>query len=246
MILKVTGIIIMVIYSCGFNNKHAKEKSQLRAIRVTQNFPYVNNQGKLLGYDSTSVNIYYFGDQVMYSDFYQWDSLVQGVSVKTEIRQNFFVFEKGKAHGFFYDKHKSEFDRKVLIDSMLQQQWYNQTGYLFDFEKLQLAHYNTDSGILSKKYDTKGTRDTTMKGSAFLQFSNKLTWTDYSLAKIFDTITGMKLCRINTTTNSRYLKDHNITLDTITQIFYMEEIAINNEKEILYYFDREKKFNKKD
>ena len=239
------AVALMFIFSCG--SLMHKKKDIIRAIRVSQNFPFIDSTGKLLGYDTTqNVNIYYYGDQVLYRDFYKWDTYVDGIRVKAEIRESFFVFTKGKTFGYLYDTTKKAFEIKISVDSMLQKQWYNYTNYSSASLTQLSEQYNADSGILCKVFTIKGKQDTTMTGSTFLWYTNRLPWVDYALIKEVDTVKNMKLFKTRDITNSRYLKEYNITLDTIEQTFDMREITVTNPEEILYYFDREKKYNTKD
>jgi len=56
----------------------------------------------------------------------------------------------------------------------------------------------------------------------------------------------MRLYEMRNVTYGRHFKNYNITVDTVEQVFKLEEILITNESEILDYFNREKKYNKKD
>ncbi|MGG9962031.1 hypothetical protein [Ferruginibacter sp. SUN106] len=243
MIRKMAAVVLL-IYSCSSTKIKKSESAAIRAVKISHNFPFIDKNGKLLRYDTGSnVNVYYLRDQVLYRDFYSWDSYVNDTLIKSEIRESFFVYSKGKTYGYFYDKNKAEFDRRLLIDSMLKEQWYNQSGFSnVAFFKVS-EQYNSGLGTLDKTYLTTGKVDTTMRGTTTFFYTSHLNWVDYNLVKKSDTINKMKLCKVRSVTYGRYMKEYNMTLDTIVQLSEMKEIPVINPQEILYYFDREKKYN---
>lgn len=238
---KLAGVILffaLLNHSCS---SVIVKKNAVRAISVTQNFPIINNTGKLLGYDTSEhVNIYFYNNQVLYRDYYKWDSIVDNVLLKSEIRQSYFVFTKNASYGYFFDHGNTKSGMRVLVDSLLKSKWFSQNSFTnVSFRKVS-DKFIADSGILSRIFITKGITDTSMCGTTLLFYTNKLAWVDYSMMREADTIKNMKLFKIRSKTNSRYLKEYNITLDTIEQAFDMKEIPVIDEKEILYYFEREK------
>ena len=83
--------------------------------------------------------------------------------------------------------------------------------------------------------------DSTLNGTVFYGFSKKNKDIPYSFSRELDSLNNMKLSRVEIVNNSRYIKDYNITLDKIEQSFILVEVLITNRKEIIKYFEEERK-----
>ena len=105
----------------------------------------------------------------------------------------------------------------------------------------RIRSYNSDSGILNVEYTIKGINDTSISGIFSLWFNDKIKGIDYSLSSELDSMNNAKLCKVRILNNPRYIKEYNFSLEKIEQAFDLEEIKIKNEKELLYYFERNEK-----
>lgn len=246
--------ILLTLIISGCSSITIKDNDKIRAIRVYENFPNIDKTGKLLGYDTFYTNIYYYRDQVLYNDFYHYGPLElyfekfkNKNAAKPQIAQNFFVLTRGKTYGYFYDRNDTVFDKKVLADSMFKTEWWN----MFQFKKIFLESrvsllsqkQDVAKGTMEKLYAFRGIADTSFTGEWLLGFSNKMQGIEYSLSKEQDTLAGMKLCKVNVVNHSRYVKECKMTFDEIVQGFKIEEIPVTNPDKILFYFQRERKYN---
>jgi hypothetical protein len=248
MSLKTNVAIFILLISCSsVVKKEDKPTDPIKAVRISQNFPLIDEKGKLLGYDTSVVNIYYYKNQVLCKDFYFWNSTTveyeyDTITYRKGISESFFVYTSGNKYGLFFDKRSIVSDKKVLADSMLKEQWYNRIG-LSSISLQKLAEeYNADSGTLHRNYTFKGKNDTLLKGTLSLWYTNKLNWAKYRLLKEVDTVSKMKLYRCKILNESRYFKDKNLKLDQIEQVYDFKEITVSNPEEIMYYFNRERMF----
>jgi len=224
-----------------------KGNDSIRGVKITENFPVINDKGNVMGYDTFSTNIYYYKNQVLYYSSYHFDSTSNDSLLTSETRYYYLVFTKGKTYGYQYDKYKPVFEKKVLIDSALRQEWTSLIGFYPIFSESNLTqslkNFNKDSGILNETYSFTAKSDTSKSGTCSLWFTKKINGIDFSLSKYLDSLNKMKLFKVRILNNPRYLKEYNITIDKIEQAFDLDEIPIKNEKELLYYFERDEKNN---
>ena len=241
--MKAPIILIIAIYSCSFFS--GKQENNIRGFKITENFPLINDKGKVLRYDTFSTNIYYYKNQVLYYSSYHFDSTANDILITSEKRHYYFVYTKGKRYGYKYDKHKGIFEIKGLIDSSLNNEWTSKISFspILSGSKMtqRIRSYNSDSGILNVEYTIKGINDTSMSGIFSLWFNDKIKGIDYSLSSELDSMNNAKLCKVRILNNPRYIKEYNFSLEKIEQAFDLEEIKIKNEKELLYYFERNEK-----
>ncbi|HMI77347.1 MAG TPA: hypothetical protein VK484_01070, partial [Ferruginibacter sp.] len=98
----------LIISSCHLmiGTEHTK-KTYIPGIKISQTFPIIDKTGKLLKYDTSVTNIYFYKDQVLYHSTYHFDSVVQKVLLKSETKDYFFVYSKGRKDGLLYDHYSS-------------------------------------------------------------------------------------------------------------------------------------------
>lgn len=240
--LTVAVVLVVFLFFSNFFNK--RQELKISGIRLSQKFPIINQTGKLLGYDHSYADVYYYRNQILYCIYYNWDSSAQNTLIKSEIRKAIFVFTKGNKLGYYYDKNDFDSSKYLLVDSVLKKQWFNNFGMQPAVLIKIFEGYDKDSSLFNIKYTLKGKEDTLLNGTCDLEFCNKLIDTDFSLAKELDTISKMKLVKMKLTTNSRFIKMYNVTIDKIEQVFSLQEIIITNTNELLQYFEHDRVKNK--
>lgn len=232
--------IFLLLLSCSCSNLFTKNRD-IKGIQITQVFPNMNNQGKVIDYDTPSVKIYYYKNYSLYHLSYHFDSTVANKVISSEDRYHYVVHEKGNAYGYDFDIHKQQYKRKVSMDSILNLEWVfkiqvypifaNNTAILNSSQK------DDSFGILRESYQLKGKADTSMSGSCYLEFSNKLNDINFSLSKEFDSIKNMKLIKINIVNNPRHFKQADIYIDKVETSYMMQEIQVPNIKKVMPYFE---------
>ena len=239
-------VAVVFFSSCNNSNIMTNKvyNEDIKCIKVSEVFPFINNEGKLTKYDTPVVKIYYYNGITLYNLIYHYSYTENGIMHTNEDRNYFFVHKKGDAFGYSYDEHKSKFGVRLSADSMFKEQWVtaNQQYPIFTQNTVTLISsvQNSDSGTLHELYSLKGKKDTAMTGTISLSFTNKIKGIDYSLCRELDSIKNMKLYKIKIINNSRYMKDYKITLDKAEQAYDLEEVPVENREEILDYFERYK------
>lgn len=270
---KIITSLLFFLYSCdSFLSKKnfPPQADSIRCFKVTQNFPNTNIKGKLISIDTMVAWVYYYRDQILFYSAYYYnpDALLFRLlnpEVDTnrsppgsfflfdttaipEVRYRYFIYTKGHSYGSVFDKYKAEYNKRILIDSVLESEWTVQSvadPFIHNTLRLISNHRIRNKGILIEKYSFRGRKDTGVNGTVELSFSHKLKAGGYSLSKNLDSIKNMKLYRVFMITNSRYIKNYRISLDRVEQFSELEEIPVKNREEILKYFELDRDANLK-
>jgi hypothetical protein len=237
--------LVLFFLSCrstsGIDLKTIEKSSGIMGITLRSFFPVVDNNGKFILYDPQYAEIYYYGNQVLYRTHYtfSWHTKDGGI-LKEEKRTRNLVHTKGNPEGYYSDSSLAIFNKKVLVDSMLNKEWY-ELGLLSSVLKntdmsLVSSFKNENVGILNETYLVQSKIDTTQKGMIFLSFSNAFKDIAFTLSKELDETKKMKLSKIKIVNDARFLKGYNINIERIEQTREMELIPIKNAREIIKYF----------
>lgn len=236
--------LFIFFYSCNAvvsKGKISQNQDDIRCFKVTQNFPMINNKGKLVAYDTMVAWVYYRKNQILYHSAY--DFYLDTIQTP-EVRYRYFVYTNGNIYGSLFDKSKSEFNKNVLVDSVLKTEWTMQFSfYPFTNYNVKLISVNKKSTTetIEEIYSFKGIKDSSISGTFDFIFSNRFKKGGFSLSKQLDSIKNMKLYKVRIINNSRDIKEEGIILDRIEQAWDLEEVFIKNYDEISMYFDMEKR-----
>jgi hypothetical protein len=203
--------------------------------------------------DTIPDRVFFYKDQIIYQSAYtQLFHSPKGEIIGQEYRYRTFVYTAGHKYGYLFDSLAKKFNAKTDVDSLFNSDWYFNSPKNPNLSKetstLVSSAYDSLNAILVKTYSLKGKKDiitgvidTTLSGSCTLWYSSKFKNINYSISKELDSIKNMKLYKVKTITNERYLKDYDITLDRVELTDFMEECSFENESEILSYFKIGKK-----
>lgn len=225
---------------------------QISGIKVTRNFPIFDFRdtgiAKIRMYDTLATYIYNYENQILYQVYYPYTDISRNMNLKRrEYRCFYFIYTNGCSKGLFFDSTKNIYHKKVPVDSMLNKlrQYKLEAADLFQeldttFLKKICKIENRD---VEEWYQYKGKKDTTMKGMIIFSFSmdNQLREIRYSFSKELDQSRQMKLFKITTTTNQRYIPaPNNILMDQSVSFYLLENINVQYPQIIYKYFEMEK------
>jgi hypothetical protein len=239
--MKVNYIIILFSITCCSNS--SLKTSEITSEKVTQVLPNLDNENKLMSYDTSSVQMYFYKNLVLYELSYRFDSIVNNKTLISEDRTHYFVYEKGKTFGFDYDEHKSIYKKRISLDSIFKFEWIAQNKlyplFLDNPTLLVSSHKNQDSGTLHEKYIIRYKNDTSTTGTCSLSFSNNLKDVRYSISKELDSIKNMKLYSFKTERYAGYIQG--IYVDAYITSTLLEKVSVSNPKKIMSYFNMYRK-----
>lgn len=193
---------------CYCTNVFPGKSEKVSGIKVTQVSPNMTPNGRVNGYDTSSINIYYHENYRLYKLVYHFDSIVDDVTIISEDRYHYILHTMGSNSGFDYDLKKSPTIRKVNMDSVFRVEGIFQTDLCPVFFKfsatLTQSQKSDNSNTLKEVYNLKGIEDSSMTGTCFVEFTTKMKNIDFTFCKELDSIKKMKLQKIKIVNDPRY------------------------------------------
>lgn len=214
-----------------------KEKST--GVSVKQLFPIINQYGKLLGYDTSTVLIYYHDNLVVYKLGYQFDSSSGNRLIFSEKRVHYFIYQKNDSFGFDYDEHKGNVPVRYSIDSIFKKEWIKQNKLypIFSDNNVELLSSEKRNGLLLEINRIKDKKDPLKAATAYAEYSGDFSDIDYSLSRELDSIKGMKLSRLRIVYDARPLND-SIKIDPFETYVELSRLRENEIKDLNMCFSR--------
>jgi hypothetical protein len=243
--LKSLTIIYILLHGCNslFPKNKRNDDVEIRCIKVTQIYPNLDNNGKLIKYDTSSVEIYYHQNLILYHLSYDFDSTFNGKLLLFENRDHYLVHKIGDNYGYNYNQFRPRYKTRVSIDSVLKTEWVSIntiypafTNYIAE---LISSDKNDDSGSLNEVYLLRSKIDSTPLANLSLGYTHKLRHLRYSLSEELDSIKGIKLYKVRFVNHSRLFKNH--LLDRFEGAYDLQEVPVSNPKKIMSYFNMFKK-----
>ncbi len=217
----------------------------IKAVQVSQTFPYILNDGSLHHYDTLNTKIYYYQNKILVSTSYFLKKMNGTKVLSDTIGWSYFVFKKNNIFGYYTDSNLNIFNKRCLVDSFLKQESAFIGNHYENFNKYNpqfiYDYYNKDESVFYKNFLFKN-GDIDIKGNLYvdtllLGFNKKLVNSEYSLSEKLDKKYKMKLTRIIVNGSARYYKDKNFFVDSYRQLFFFQEIEVKNKTEIMKYFN---------
>lgn len=245
--MKLLPVVIILAIAC-YTSGSASEHKKIKGVKYTVYFPKVDSIGRLTGYDTLTKNLYFYGNQATCNFMYAYQTFDNGVFVKSELRSLYAVFTAGSKYGLLYDQGDPKLGRRTTTDSIIKFYWPNVYADSAISPKRNIVQFidssfNVDSGTLTENYFIKDGTDTNSHFNLTLKYSNRIKLSEYSFSKALDSSRQMKLYYYKATAKSRYFGKENYLTDSFETVAFFEEIPVTNEKELLYYFNEEKKLN---
>lgn len=220
---------------------------EIRAVQVSQNFPYIMMNGNVHHYDTTDLRIYYYKNKILVSPSYYHDILAGGELVKTEFIWYYFVFEKNSKFGYLTNKNTNLINVKCSVDSFLNKQFAFSNNYMELFNKfnptLLSEKHNKKEEIIYKTYTfSNGDKDSLGNfciDTLIMGFSKKMMDSDFSFSRELDSIHKMKLISLTAKGVPRYYPDKKFFLNSRIELNFFNKIEVENKEEIMKYFNVE-------
>jgi hypothetical protein len=216
------------------------QRPHLETIKVTEAYPIIQPKGNVTGYDTASVTIYYYKDLKLYHLEYGFDSVANGVLLKSETRRHYLLHREGDSVGYDFDDHKSLQKIKVPMDSVYKLEWIFNTNLQLhfnnNFSELISSQGSRESGILKEEYSFRDKEDSSKTGIASFEYSGKLKDIKFSLSPQLDSLKKMKLVKLRGFTNARYFEKERIHVDKLEVTYLLERVKPGNEKMIMEIF----------
>jgi hypothetical protein len=222
----------------------------MRCVKLMNLFPEFDNEGKITQYDTSYAYVYAYGNQVMYhvsyTNFthYQSSKKDQDSTVKQRLYYR-LVFTRGQPYGGYYKDQQLIYNKKVLADSLLKEDWVGGNKVVMDTAKnnisLQSSAYLPNSDTLLEVYGYKMRADGNIYGTLHFYYVPLRAGLPYSIDTTLEKAKNMTLCKVVYFTHVGYnVKGKFRVLEYLSQT-EMQEIPVINAAELLPYFERNKK-----
>jgi hypothetical protein len=236
---------------CGQNLSGKNQDKEIRAIRISRKFPWVDTNGVVFRYDPFETRIYYYKDQVMYQTYYYHAEINTPEDLESpEYKYLYysFVFSKNGTYGIRCDSLNLETTKVVTVDSMLAGEWAARINFsrFFRENKTNLLSVTRKPGETQEVFSASNLKDTGMKGSIILSYTAKnLQGIGFSFSKELDSAMKMKLYKVVMINDARFLKENKVFLMRAEIPYIMEDIPVTNSQELRRLFEKENSISKK-
>ncbi len=253
-----SNLLIMALVMQGCSAIVAKKQADnIIGVSVSQSFPIIASTGKVMNIDTSTANIFYYQNQILYEIEYRFfskpydldnpDTTYFGDLRNAETRYCYLVYTKGNKYGYLTDDHKNLDKARVSVDSVLQNEWFSRLNAYSGMAdsnysiKVIYENKNSDSGILRKFFSFVPKQEDKTSGTIYWEFSDALKKIPYSFSPQLDSIYSSKLRKVSTVSFPKYFKANNFRLDTVKMGYDLEEIKNIDMNKIMQYFNVEKK-----
>lgn len=243
MIFRISIIAAIIYLGCG---SQLKKVSETTCYQFFARFPELNEEGRVVSYDSMSMFIYIENDMVVYQLPFIYMKRRTGEKEFTKQRlYHYFVREKNNNWGYNFDEVRIRDNRRMPLDSVL-----TKAGYLnlkvydyFKKYKLTLAERtgNPEEGFLEEKYTYQEPSDTTILGTFSFSYTDQLNELNYSLSPELDSINKLKLFKFRVNMNARYIPGYNITIQQSERYNEIKKVPVQNAATFKNYIARYRK-----
>ncbi len=211
--------------------------------------PFIGNDGKLIQYDTSYTDIYYFGSQILYHIpilMFKLDSSMQSL-MPYDTGYGDLVLSDGNKSGWYIDRINAT-EKIVSNDSLFQTIpiYMNSINEVLFKNKINLIT-KKDKGrsLVEETYSAINLDDTSKKSMITVDYSKKVHFDKYSLSSKMDSIKGMKMVKIHMLHYPRFFKEAGIYIDGAEVEYELSLIDEINEAELLPLFKKEKEMNLK-
>lgn len=248
---------VVLIQACSVTVSK-KTETQLTGVRVSQDFPMIGHTGKVINLDTSTVEIYYYKNQILYKigvDYFPKvynlndpDTAYFSDTRNLKTRYYYFIYSKGDKYGYISNEDKKFDLEKAPVDSVLRNQWFLQRKV--NYTKDSVSKFiigtiyetkNFDSGIFRKYLLFVPKEEGKTSGTDYWEFRDELKKFPYSISPELDSMYNSKLCKTISVSFPKYFKKQDFMLDTVKTFFNMEEIKNIDTGKIMNYFRLGKK-----
>lgn len=235
--------VMLLLTQRKFSCSHADHSAELSAFTVSNTLPIVNWDGSMTVL-SDKYDVYYYGDQVMYQFYYNFDSTVNGKLLLKETRKEFFLLHKDSVWGYRFDPNPYHIvpDSIYLLDSIMKNHSF--TSHKYDtLLKMKPDTVFTKDGEIQKVYSPPTSDSFPEKFRLTFHYRKGLNSLKETFSVAMDNVPEMKLSKISIYAPGMFYKQYNMTFPPREYVMEMKELAVENKEEILGYFEKYQKNN---
>jgi hypothetical protein len=242
-------LFFFIALLCNKKQNHNNEDDQLKGIQIISLFPVLNydtaaNKLMLMRYDTLQTRVFVYKEKMLI----QSDIPVR--DIKMHNGKILSINEKKKYYSFIYtassrtcayvtddDTTKVQFLPK---DSVLKNEWIfsiDRSNIFKENELISISKIKNTDHQIEEKYLLKNLKDTTMKGSLLIVFSEKkFDDLGFSFSKEIERQKRMKLIKLTFVNFERVIPESNTYIDTVEIPEEIKEVKSFDKRYILKLF----------
>lgn len=221
-----TKLGIWLILLLWFPSKPVWSDS-IEAFEILQVVPDVSVDGKVIAYDTSTVQVFYYNSLVLYKLSYIHSYSEDDVQIiENQLRTHYILYKPGERYGLDFDEYKHPYKREILLDSAFRGEWSVQTRlypmFVKNLSKLTASRRQGDS--LVEQYTLRDLKDSMDVASAELKFTNSIGNIELSICKELDSLKNMKLYELSFVGAKDYFKSKGLTEGTYYSLYHLKKL----------------------
>ncbi|MFD0940399.1 hypothetical protein [Pedobacter boryungensis] len=245
--------LLSIILACGSTNK----SSTLNAVAIRWSIPLVNPADGSLQKMADSCYLYYLDSLVLIRVPYAHTEYSYGKIndtktnrdttsvIKKETKFKNYIFKKDNPFGLQFETITSISFQRFNVDSLLKAKTFKGVRFYNEVNDTLVESIKISDEILLEKYIPKTKIDESYSDSTYLYLNSDLNGINYTLSKQIDSLKKKKLYQVKYIYNEipNGISGH-VTLPKREFIFSFTEMRVENQIEIINFFNRFKKYSK--
>ncbi len=214
--------------------------NNIQAFRLIYNIPVFTPDSNFE--IRNTYDVFYCKDIIIYKFNYRFDSLFNGNLVFQEWRSNYFVFHKDSlfGHNYYLKPDLALKNARLSVDSMLKKNSFESLKFDTLLTLKPDSSYFDTEGNLLKIFNNPPPNSSQEKYDLYFYYTKKLKGVKETFSRKMDNVNNMKLFKIRIVAKGAYYEEYKTIIPEREYLYEMEEIRVENEKEIMSYFNRYK------
>jgi hypothetical protein len=211
-------------------------------IFITSKVPIIWPNGKIENNNDSACIIYYKNYTIYQLSKYHILEDEKKV-LRRDTLFNYFIFSKESKYGLWLDSLKSKKYIYLPVDSMSKEKIYGNIDFtiLLDYYSLIKSQRDKPTNDFIETYKPKSIDHEKYCDTLTLFYNDRLKNIQHSFAKKIDKTKSMKLYKISYLFKQNYSEQFKFLVPQRKCIFEMGELKVNNSKELIYFFETNKK-----
>ena len=229
------ALVVVSLTNCSSNKKYT---NQLKSIKLSFSFPVVKPDGEMFNI-SDSLYIFFYKNKVLYQVPTIFTLENETEILSKEVKYTYFVYYDTAKLGSHYKTLFSKEDSLQLISAFLKERAFNEfVDFKFITEiKDSLINVINNNTYLKYTYIPRSITSVD-SDTTYLFFHKKFEKTKYSISPNIDTLSKMKLCKVQLIFNKKYSDIYKVIMPRREILFAITKHEVNNQQSIIRFIER--------
>jgi hypothetical protein len=227
--------LLFICFNCSSIKK--ANNNALISIKLSFSFPIVKPDGEMFNI-SDSLYIYFYKKTVLYQVPTIFTLENETETLQKEIRYSYFMYQDTSKYGRHFKTLHSKEDSLQLISVFIKDRAFNEfADFKFITEiKDSLIRVENNNDYLKYTYIPKSL-NTIDSDTTYLFYQNNFDKMNYSISPNLDTISKMKLCKVQVIYNKKYSDINKIVMPRREIYFAITKHEAKNKEDIIRFIE---------